>query len=371
MERLEGAKPKGPQWRMVSLLFSVVLAAFLAQASGSLLAIPLGQAFVPAGFALLAMLARLSDDEPVARPPALLLLVATTFSLAIGSLALVVLNVVEPGSLQEPAQEVEFLAGGEGRLSFTIMLLAVSGSASAVTLFRAVRASLTDIIPIDPELTSHALGLSAAVAVAIVPMLPLLVLGHAPFPLPIGALPEDAAGLAMPSFVERTFELGWFALATLLVAGPGSGRSWRAVIERLGLHAPPPWHLIVAAVAGVALAFLRPLVMTRIATWMAVPPAAVPDGWSPGSLSWLGLVACALVTATGTELTFRGLLQPRLGIVFTNLVWIAPLAWAASWNVLFAAFGAGLVFGALRMASGTRAAWVAHVMFLVSWRWWP
>lgn len=371
MERLDGAKPKVPQWRLVSLLFSVVLAAFLAQTSGSLLAIPLGQAFVPAGFALLALLARLSDQEPAARAPALLLLVATTFSLAIGSLALVVLNVVEPGSLQEPAQEVEFLAGGEGRLSFMIMLLAVSGSAAAVSLFRAVRASLTDIIPIDPDLTSHALGLSAAIAVAVIPVLPLLVLGHAPFPLPVGALPPDAAGLAMPSFVERTFELGWFALATLLVAGPGSGRPWRGAVDRLGLTASPLWHLLLAAAAGVALAFLRPVATARIAAWMALPSATSPAGWSPDALPWLGLVACALVTATGTELTYRGLLQPRLGIVFTNLVWVAPLAWAASWNVLFVAFGTGLVFGLCRLVSGTRAAWVAHVMFLVGWRLWP
>lgn len=371
MERLDGPSTKVPQWRLVSLLFSAVLVAFLSQASGSALAMPIGQAFVPAGFALMAVLARLSDREPAARPLVLILLAATTFSLSVGSLALVVLNVVEPGSLREPAQEVEFIAGGEARLSFMIALLAVSGSASAISLFRVLRASIKDIIPIDPELTSHAVGLAAAIAIAFIPVLPLLVLGHAPFPVPDGSLPGDAAGLAMPSFIERSIELTWYALATVVAAGPGALRTRPQLLERLGLVKPPAWHLAVAAWAGLVLAWLRPFVSSQIGALMALPSASSPEGWSPALLSWPVLFICALLTATGTELTYRGFLQPRLGLVFTNLVWIAPLAWVASWNVLFVAFGAGLAFGMLRLTSGTGAAWVAHLAFLIGWRVWP
>ena len=64
--------PRVATWRLVSLLFGIIIATGILQASGSVLALPVGTAFLPAGFALMAVLARLGDTEPAARPLGLL-----------------------------------------------------------------------------------------------------------------------------------------------------------------------------------------------------------------------------------------------------------------------------------------------------------
>lgn len=359
--------PQVAGWKLVFWLFAVVVVSGLTQASGQPLGATLGTAFVPAGFALLAVLARKGDADPTARPAGLLMLWATLTALAFGSLALVILHVAEPGSLNEPTHEIAFTPGGEERLSFMMGLLALSAAASMLGLFRAVRAAVHDIIPVDPALFSHALGFGAAIAIALIPLMPLFVLGKPPLPLPLDALPPDTPAAAIPTIPERAVELAWFGVFTIVAAGVGSRRSWTACAERLGLHRVPVWHLGAAALAGVVLAWLRPVIVGLIASWMGVSASATtPDAWMPSSLPFGALIGLSLLAGGGTELTYRGYLQPRFGIVLANLVLAAPLAWTNNWDVLFVVFAVGLVFGALRAFSGTLAALTGHVLFLIA-----
>jgi hypothetical protein len=356
--------PRAPRraWRLALALAVAAIATGVLQASQTALSLPLGSAFVPLGFALLAVLASIGDTDPLARPLALVLLTAVASALAMGSLALVVLHVVEPGSLGAPSREVDFDAGGEARLSFMMALLALSIAATALALFRGVREAVRDIIPIDPARFSHALALSASVAVTLVPLLPLFVLGRPPLPLPPGALPAGSPMLIVPSFGERSIELAWFAVASLLVARGVGRRPWPEVRARLGLVAASPWMFAAAAALGAVLAWtvVRTLpLLTRAAAAGSVLP------WLPSGTPSAALVGFALLTATGTEITFRGLLQPRLGLVLSSVVLAAPLAWVSPWTGLFLLVGLGLLFGVLRLAGGTASAWVAHVVFLL------
>jgi hypothetical protein len=361
---------RAPRWTLAFWLLVAVVVAGLFQLAGSPLSLPIGSAFVPAAFALLVVIARAGDTHPPARVLGLMLLWATLTALGLGSLALVTLHVVEPGSLNDAGREIAFRPGGEARLSFMMALLATTASLAVLGLFRAVRAAVCDIIPVDPGLYSHAVGLAMAVAVTLIPLLPLFVLGRPPFPVPADALPAGGAGAELPTASERAAELAWFAAATLVAAGPGSGRRWTALRARLGLTAPPLAHAGGAAAAGLTLAWLRPRVSAALEGWAAggasLPP---PDAWLPDGLSPAAAIVLALLTATGTEITYRGFLQPRLGIVLANLLLTAQLAWASGWSTLFVVFGIGLVFGLLRSASGTLTALVAHIAFLLGARW--
>jgi hypothetical protein len=367
---IEPSPPEVVSWKLVFWLAIAMVASGLSQASGPPLGLPLGTAFLPAAFAVLAVVARKGDLDPVARPVGLLLLWAALTSLAFLSLALVVLHVAEPGSLREPSREIEFATGGEGRLSFMMGLLALSAATSMLGLFRVVRAAVHDIIPVEPTLFSHALGFSAAIAVTAIPLLPLFVLGKPPMPLPVDALPPDAPTTDLPSVHERALELAWFAAATFLVTGPGAGRTRTAVAARLGLALPPTWHLVAAGAVGLGLAWLRAPAVAQLAAWLSIGTTTItPDAWMPDQLSGPTLVALSLLAATGTEITFRGFLQPRFGIVLTNLLLVAPLAWTNNWDILFVVFAIGLVFGAMRSLSTTVTPWLAHVVFLVTTGW--
>lgn len=367
MTTTDPAAPPVASWRLVFWLLAAVVISGLTQAGGPFLAAAIGTAFVPAGFALLAVLARKGDGEPTARPLGLLLLWATLTALAFGSLALVVLHVAEPGALNEPSREIEFVAGGEERLSFMMALLAVASATSMLGLFRVVRAAVHDIIPVEPTLFSHALGFGAAIAVALIPLLPLFVLGRPPLPVPVDALPPDTPAAAIPSIPERACELAWFGVFTLLAAGPGSRRAARDLLARLGIGRVPAWHLGSALVIGAALAWARPAVVAMAAGWVgASATATTPDAWMPASLSIPALLGLSMLAAGGTELTYRGYLQPRFGIVLTNLVLTSPLAWTNSWDVLFVVFGVGLVFGTMRALSGTTTALASHTAFLIA-----
>jgi hypothetical protein len=359
---------RASSWKLALVLFGLTLFTGICQVSGSVLALPLGTAFVPCGFALVAVLARLGDTELTARSLGLVLLVATVTALSLGSLALIVIHVVEPATLRESGRDVDFLPGGEARLSFMMGLLALCAAATMVGLFRSVRGAVKDIIPVDPDSFSHALGFSMAIAWALLPMLPLFVLGKPPLPLPAGLVPGESPSVVLPTFAERAAELAWFGVAALVIAGPGSRRTARAAVVRLGLTKPALWMPATALAVGVGLAWLQPYLSSTLTATLGLS-AAQPGGWLPTrELSWGMAVGFSVLTAAGEELTYRGLLQPVLGLVLTNLILVSPMAWTDTWNVLFVAFGAGLVFGWLRSFGGTWTAFAAHVAFLLGAR---
>jgi hypothetical protein len=354
------------RWRLVLVLSIAVGTAALVQMMESADSVPLGTALLPAGFALMAVLARMGDTEAAARAFGLLLLIATLTALSLGSLALIIVHVVDPASLKQPGHDVEFAAGGEARLSFMMGLLALSAATTMLALFRTVREALRDIIPIDPARYSHALALATAVAIAIIPLLPLFVLGRPPLPVPPEALPAGTRPVRVPSFAERAIELAWFAAAALVAAGPGSRRTWPELRQRLGLDRPPWWHLGAAVLAGLAIAVLRDRLIAPLLDAGGLSPATVPDAGLPVGTGWAAALILTALTAAGTELTFRGYVQPRLGLVLTNVVLTAPLAWTSAWPTLFNVFGTGVVFGVLRILGGTWTATAGHVAFLLT-----
>jgi hypothetical protein len=349
-------------WRVVGVLAATTLVAALTQAFGPPAASAVGSAFVPLALALVAVLARLGDELPAARSGALLLVSATVAAVAFASLGFVVFHVVEPATLQRGGGEPVFAGAGEARLGFMVVLLAACCAAVLMALARPVRHAARDIVPIDPERPSHAVALALAVALATIPLLPLFVLGRPPLPLPPAVLPPGTPAVGVPTFAERAMELGWLAPAAVVAAGLWTSRPPAETWRRLGLVRTPAWQLALAAVAG---AVLVPILYTLVPALDA--RAGGPAGGAAGTLAWAfgqpGDLVPGLLAALGIELAVRGLLQPRLGLILSNIVFVAPHAWLAGWNGLFVLFLPGILFGIVRGSAGTTAAIAGHLAF--------
>ncbi len=155
-------------------------------------------------------------------------------------------------------------------------------------------------------------------------------------------------------------------LVAIALAGVGAGvrRGLRETCERLGLTALRPADAI-AVVLGVAAcvlvnAGLEGVEQRFFPAWYASDQAVVQK--MAGSLSLAGIVLLGLSAGVGEELFVRGALQPRLGLVLSNLLFaIAHVQY--SWFGIGTVALIGLVLGLVRMWRSTTAAILVHMLY--------
>ncbi|MBI5710839.1 MAG: CPBP family intramembrane metalloprotease [Candidatus Eisenbacteria bacterium] len=157
--------------------------------------------------------------------------------------------------------------------------------------------------------------------------------------------------------------LGYVVLAFAAV-GFLVRRSWPEALERLGLRRFARGNLIVIA-AGVAALWLFNGATEGLqkvlfpVLWQADQAftSALAEHLSMPQLVLLGLSA-----GIGEEITIRGALQPRLGIVLSSLLF-AALHVQYSWYGLVVIFALGLLLGAIRRRAGTTVAMTVHALY--------
>lgn len=239
------------------------------------------------------------------------------------------------------------------------------GALSLLFLVPAVRRLVARLLPIDPQRLVHLLALdlvlvaiwfSAAVALSLPAMM---------------ADPE-----AMESMGRMTARSGltgvWmqnlgFVVLSVLGVGLFVARDRRAVAERLGLTRTVPWRWwLGASLAALAMA----VASDQLWTWLDPEGAAALGKLSDqlfGPLIAKGGVAAALTIGLapgiGEELLFRGAAQPRLGLVFTSLLFAAVHTQYTVSPALVQIFVVGLILGTVRIRAGTTAAIAVHATF--------
>ena len=183
---------------------------------------------------------------------------------------------------------------------------------------------------------------------------------------------------AVPSLLEILAErpqplldtgqlLGSLAGLTLLALG-GVGflvrRDLKATIERLGLRIPRPVHYGVMAAGVLALYLLNVGVEAVQRTWL-------PALWEQdqrvnemmaGGLGLGGGLLLGVCAGVGEELAMRGALQPRLGLVFTSVVF-AALHVHYSWVGMATILLLGVVLGVIRERTSTTIAILVHTIY--------
>lgn len=141
-------------------------------------------------------------------------------------------------------------------------------------------------------------------------------------------------------------------------------RDLRQTLERLGLRRLSPSHLV-----GIGAGLLALLVLNVGAE--RIQRQFFPEMWRAdqevvqaiaGKLSFGQSLMLGLSAGIGEEITMRGALQPKLGILWTSLLF-AALHVQYSWFGMLIVLTIGCLLGILRQRTNTTSAMVVHVIF--------
>jgi len=155
-------------------------------------------------------------------------------------------------------------------------------------------------------------------------------------------------------------------LVAIALAGVGAGvkRDLRETLERLGIRALQPIDLAYVT-AGVlaclaANAGLERLEQQYFPAAYAADQAIVTR--MAGGLSIAGVIVLGVSAGVGEELFVRGALQPRLGLVLSNVLFaIAHVQY--SWFGIGTVAVIGIVLGLVRQQRSTTAAILVHMLY--------
>jgi hypothetical protein len=288
--------------------------------------------------------AHAADRDPTYRPLHLILtgVYVVAGALFFGALAIWLATQTGGGPLRPLAVGI---AGGAAVLSvLTAIRPLANGMASAVfrTLYQ-----------------THTLRLGARIVLMV---LLFVIPGSAAVPSLLDILDENSR----PLLDNGQLVASLVGLTLLALGGVGFmvRRGFRATIERLGLRIPRPSHYVVMLVGVVALYLLNVGVEAAQRAWF-------PALWDhdqrvnqmmAGGLGLGGGLLLGVSAGVGEELAMRGALQPRLGLVFTAVVF-AALHVHYSWIGIGTILLLGVVLGAIRERTSTTIAILVHTIY--------
>jgi len=287
------------------------------------------------------------------------LLVAST------GLVVLVLSFAALGNLvgATPGDFSGFNSGDGARL----LAIAVLGFVAAV------RRSLARFLPIDPNSFVHMVALVAVVALTLLCFLPLLILAEPPFLTLFNNATEQGVNLTegqdeAAQLRSTVYGLVWTVPGTILAVGYGVQRKLRPALERLGLVRPTLKQVLLGIATAVVLVGAVQVLGHGINwLWEAMGWPAT-DGEAFGELmafafNPLGAVVIGITAGLGEELAVRGVLQPRLGILLSNLFFTGLHAFQYNWDSLLVVFLVGLAMGFLRKRTNTTTSAIAHGVY--------
>lgn len=343
------------------LLFT--LGSFLGGELGQLMAASLNA--LP--FAVLAVLAHFGAPRPnwawVAAPLWLLLILAGAGLTAIG----VSIGALADAPLAEAAAQLT--RGDLLRVALIALGMFAGTVAGALALLPPLRQALARVLPIDPGSFVHAVALATVIAMSLLFLMPLLVLGEPPFTAIVDQLSGAATGRDDAGQIRDLFYgLIWTIPAAFLAVGYGVSRSLPATLERLGFVRPTLRQvgagvlvalLLVGAVQilGIGIDWLWNLL-----GWPVSDEEAFAELISY-AISPIGAVAIGVTAGLGEELAVRGVLQPRLGLLLSNVFFTSLHALQYNWDALLIVFVVGVVCGVVRRRSNTSTAAIVHGVY--------
>lgn len=211
------------------------------------------------------------------------------------------------------------------------------------------------------------LALSATLAGALLYCVPLLVLGAPPVLLALALSPDflDADRGVVGVHLDALYALCWTLVAAALAVGYGITRNGSETLARLGLHRVSRRE--VAAALGLTVLLLGAMWGVGLgieSTWQFFQwPATDVQAFSAAVAPFinpLGAVVIGVTAGMGEEIAVRGILQPRLGIWLSNLLFTAVHAYQYHWDALLSVFLVGFALGLIRKRSNTTVCIIVH-----------
>jgi membrane protease YdiL (CAAX protease family) len=270
-----------------------------------------------------------------------------------------------------------FLPHGLEKSGLTFGLCVVAMLLSAVGFARwARRLAARCIRGFDAASFVHAVALATVVGLTLILFVPGAVTGEPPLltivrnftGADLGEVGQEIAKqLSDPDvLLDQVFSFVWLLPLGIMAVGWPLHRTLGEALRRVGLVIDKPWYWGVAVILAAILALL----MSGL-----VDPAI---GWLWDRLHWprtdekafdqlfqavanpFGAVVIAVTAGVGEELFARGILQPRLGILLSNLFFTSLHAAQYGWDALLSVFIIGLVLGLIRKKTNTTTSAVVH-----------
>lgn len=317
-------------------------------------------------FAILAILAYMGGERPnwawLATGAWLALMVGFAGLAALG----LSLGALTDGPLNNAAPPPQLTTADWLNIGMIVLGILVSAFLGALLLIPALRRLFARRLPIDPGSFVHTIALVAVVTIGLICSVPLVVLGAPPLLALVDQLTAEALGRDQAGMLrDQLYGLIWTVPAAILAVGFGIVRSLPQALDRLGLVRPT----LRQVVAGVAIALLLAGAVQLLGVaidwlWTTLGWPVTDDEAFGELLSFainpLGAIVIGVVAGLGEELAVRGVLQPRLGLILSNLFFVSLHALQYSWDALLIVFVVGVVCGIVRGRSNTTTAAIVH-----------
>ncbi len=274
---------------------------------------------------------------------------------------------VQPGTLPRLAD-----GGGAQLLGVAVGSLVAVGI-GALGFIPGVRRWLSRFLPLNPQSFVHTIALVAVVALTLLCFVPLIALGEPPFLRVVANASEQGTDLMggrsdNGMLRDSIYGLLWTIPAAILAVGYAVRRDLGAALVRLGFVRPTLRQVLI----GIGLAVVLVIVATLLGTvvdqiWDALgwpkTDGEAFDEVLAFAFSPLGAVVLGVTAGLGEELAVRGVLQPRLGILLSNLFFISLHAFQYNWNTLLVIFVVGLTLGVIRKRTNTTTSAITHGVY--------
>jgi hypothetical protein len=306
-------------------------------------------------FALLALLAYLG----VARAWAQILSFAWLLTLLLGMSVVAFALTFATAGQQPPTRLVADLFWDTAGLAAAFACLAPG-----------VRRWAAGWLPIDPGSSVHTVALSLVSGAIVIGLGQLVATGGHPALLELlRADPAMAERAKQSQLLSVIYTLIWMVPGALLAVGYPVVRTPGAAIRRLGLARPTLRQVCGAVGLGILLVVVAGKLLNPGIDWLWQRlhwPQTDEKAFEQllGSLiTPAGAVAIAVSAGIGEELVVRGALQPRLGILLSNLFFTSLHAPQYGFDALLSVFVVGSVLGIVRARSNTTIAIIAHGVY--------
>jgi membrane protease YdiL (CAAX protease family) len=253
-----------------------------------------------------------------------------------------------------------------------VFLLSLAVVVSASMLLKPVRVAVSRIMPIDPDNFVHKIALVALTMTLLSSFIPLIVLGGTAPLLSVvtGVDTNSQMGRSLAAGPEDViYQFVWTIPVALIAAGWPIARTFRATLERLGFVRPTLAQVAFGVGFGVVLAAVAAFLIDpgihrlwQTLGWATTDVAAF-ERLLANLITPLGALLIGVTAGIGEEIAVRGLLQPRIGIIFSNLIFTGLHAFQYGPDALLSVFIVGLILGIIRARTNTTTSAIVHGVY--------
>jgi len=321
-----------------------------------------------APFVILALLAYAGEQNRLARMIAVLWLLGLLLCIFAINLALTLAPVA--AFSEDPDAFGNYLDSLPVEKVGIILLLSFgSGLIGLIGFSRYFRGLLAKVLPFNPDSFIHTIGLVCVISLIVMPVVPLLLTGNAPF---LNAELQEMLGIGSEEIGSSAkldaFTLIWTVIGSFFLVGLWLRRDLPSTLERLGLVRPDARQVIIGVATGIILVGVFWLFDDAVAALFLAYGIPTTDDTLVNNLFMVSFTPLAAIMASvsaglGEELSIRGVIQPRFGIILSALVFASLHAYQYAWDGLLSVFLVGICFGVLRMYTNTSTSAISHGVY--------